>query len=240
VEYNFNDRQQKIKTKYKSPYSASLGIEYQFKTKTTIAFTGEYFCAIKPYNLATPGDTSFLRPVWQNKAYGVAGAGQINSSQYLRITEASQAVANFALAIQQVVSKKIDIVASFRTDFTSYKKAANDFWEYGNVDQALLPGLRLSFSDINLYHGALGIVIKNKKSDIYLGVNYTAGLNKSFQPLNNIANPGDNTNNLGAVAAMYSQQSLAAFSNGSNPTGQLATYKYAAYSLILGYTQHFK
>jgi|GEM_PF-584980 hypothetical protein len=236
--YNYNDRQQHIKTTYKSPYSASLGIDYQIKkTKTTLAITGEYFGAIAPYNLATPADSSFQRPVWYNKNRSFI---PISSDLYLRIREASQSVANYAIAIHQEISKKIDIVGSFRTDFTAYKKAANDFWEYQNVDQALPPGLRLSFSNINLYHATLGVVIKNKKSDIYLGVNYSFGTNKSFQPLNNIANPGDNTNNLGAVAAMYSQQSLAAFSNGSNPTGQLATYKYAAYSLILGYTHHFK
>jgi hypothetical protein len=225
--YVYNDRQQKLKTTFKSPWSASVGIDYTVKkTGTTIAFTGEYFGAIAPYDLATPNSQAFQRPVWYNNTSPTFY--QANSDEYLRILESSQAVANFAIAVYQVVSRKIDIAASFRSDFTSFKKASNDFWEYSYVDTLLPPGLRLSFSNINLYHLTVGVIIKNKKSDIYLGVNYTFGTNTSFQPMNDIANPGDNTNNLGAVAA----------NNGNNYT-PLATYKYSSYSLIVGYTHHF-
>jgi hypothetical protein len=55
--------------------------------------------------------------------------------------------------------------------------------------------------------------------------------------MNNIANPSDVTNNLGAVAA-----NNANFYYPSGTTGQytpLATYKYSSYSLIVGYTHHF-
>ena len=235
--FNYNDRQQGLKTTYKSPWSASVGIDYTIKkTGTTIAFTGEYFGAIAPYDLATPKSQAFQRPVWYNGS--LPTYYQANSDEYLRIMEASQGVANFAIAVYQVVSRKIDIAASFRSDFTSYKKAANDFWEYQYVDTTLPQGQRLSFSNINLYHLTVGIIIKNKKSDLYLGVNYTFGANKSFQPMNDIANPGDNTNNLGAVAANNAPN----FYYPYGTTGQytpLATYKYSSYSLIVGYTHHF-
>jgi hypothetical protein len=235
--YVYNDRQQKLKTTFKSPWSASVGIDYTVKkTGTTIAFTGEYFGAIAPYDLATPNSQAFQRPVWYNNTS--ATSYQANSNEYLRIMEASQGVANFAIAVYQVVSRKIDIAASFRSDFTSYKKAANDFWEYQYVDTTLPPGLRLSFSNINLYHLTVGIIIKNKKSDLYLGVNYTFGTNTSFQPMNNIANPSDVTNNLGAVAANNAPTFSYPYGTPGNYT-PLATYKYSSYSLIVGYTHHF-
>jgi hypothetical protein len=241
--YVLNDRQQHLKTTYKSPLSASVGIQYKFKSKTTISFTGEYFGAVAAYDLATPNSQAFLRPMWMNSNsinnnnLQTFSLYQINSDVYLRILEASQSVANFGFAIQQEVSKKIDLVASIRTDFTSFKKASNDFWEYQYVDTLHAPGLNLNFSNINLYHLTFGVIIRNKKSDVYLGVNYTFGTNTSFQPINNIANPGDNTNNLGAVAP-----NNANFFYPYGTTGNytpLATYKYSSYSLVLGYTHHF-
>ena len=175
--YVLNDRQQHLKTTYKSPLSASVGIQYKFKSKTTISFTGEYFGAVAAYDLATPNSQAFLRPMWMNSNsinnnnLQTFSLYQINSDVYLRILEASQSVANFGFAIQQEVSKKIDLVASIRTDFTSFKKASNDFWEYQYVDTLHAPGLNLNFSNINLYHLTFGVIIRNKKSDVYLGVN---------------------------------------------------------------------
>jgi len=220
--YTYNDRQSNLKITYISPASLSCGVDYLL-TKTTLAVAGEYFWAVSPYDLATPSATSFYRPVWGNNIKS-NGIGTINSNEYLRIMEASKAVTNIAVAIEQHVNEKLSIVGSFRTDFSSYKKAANDFWEYLYRDTLNPPGQRLSFSNINLYHISLGAILKNKKSDIHIGLSYTFGTNKSFQPYNNMANPSDNINNLGAVA---DQQ-------------QSATYKYDGYSILLGYTYHFK
>ena len=228
-QFDFNDRQSGLKTTYHSPYSISFGAEYQLN-KTTFAFSGEYFGPVQAYNLATPVDSNFLRPIWFNKMQGpTSPIGQINSNVYLRILEASQSVTNFAIAIEQKVSSKLDIDASFRTDFTSYQKASNDFWEYQNRDSIHPPGIKLSFSNINLFHLTLGVVLKNKKSDIHLGVSYSFGNNPNFQPLNNIANPNNNpyvnlSNNLGAIP------------NYNQP----ATYTYNSLSLLLGYTYHLK
>ena len=162
-----NDRQDGLKTTYKSPSSVSFGIEYQLG-KTTLAFSGEYFGAIAAYNLASPARNSFLRPKWYNKSD--SSKFQINSDEYLRVLESSKSVTNFAFAIKQQVGKNLDLVASFRTDFTSYNKACNDFWEYQYVDSTHVPGQRLSFSNVDLYHITLGATFKDKQSDFHIGL----------------------------------------------------------------------
>jgi len=100
----------------------------------------------------------------------------------------------------------------------------NDFWEYQYVDTLHRPGQKLSFSNVDLYHANVGLIKKNRKSDLHLGLTFTYGVNYTFQPLTNIANPLDNTNALGAIPDYK----------------QTATYIYNSYSLILGYTYHIR
>ena len=221
--YVLNDRQGNLNTTLISPYSVSMGIDYTIKN-TNLCVTAEYFAPIAPYNAATPDSSGFLRPVWQNKRLAQSGLGAINSTNYLDLVESAKAVTNFAISIKQKIDKDLYALVSFRTDFTTYQKVANDLWEYQYVDTLHSPGQKLSFSNINLYHFNIGMIKKNRKSDLHLGITYTYGVNSSFQPLTNIANPLDNTNALGAIPDYK----------------QAATYKYNSYSLVLGYTYHIR
>jgi len=230
--YSFvlNDRQYLKKSTYTSPFSVSFGIDYQLN-KTTFAFSAEYFGAVASYDLATPQANSFYRPVWQNKSS--LPAYQYNSNEFLRIREASKSVTNFGFAIEHQVKRNLCLVTSFRSDFTSYKKASNDFWEFLSVDTVNKAGQKISISNINLYHFTFGAVFKNKRSDIHLGISYCFGINKLYEPFNNIAAPSDQGNILGAVP---NNNTLAQYPNNSYTPN--AIYKYAAFSLLLGYTYH--
>ena len=221
--YALNDRQGDLQSYFKSPFSVSVGIDYALRT-TNLCITAEYFAPIAPYNAATPDSSGFLQPVWQNKSLIQNGLSAINSANYLELRESARSVTNVAIAVKQKVTENIYALVSFRTDYTAYQKVANDFWEYRYVDTLHQPGQKLSFSDINLYHINVGMIKKNKKSDLHLGVTYTFGTNNNFQPLANIANPLDNTNALGAIPNYK----------------QTATYRYDSYSLVLGYTYHIR
>lgn len=243
--FNLNDRQQGLKTTYKSPLSLAAGIENQFKN-TKFLVSAEYFQEVATYNLVTPDSNNFYRsgnisPVL-NSSVTVKSA---KSDKYLKITDANNAVFNFAFAIEQSFNKRfiewvnsinpkqikvegLIISASYRTDRSSYKKTNNDFWvyKYGYGDTSYTVGQRLSFSENDLHHLNIGVTIKRKKSDVHLGFCYSYGSNKKFQALNNISNPIDNviSNNLGAIPDF------------SNP----ANYIYKSYSILLGYTYHLK
>ncbi len=221
--FSLNDRQRNIKTRLVSPMSASLGVDYTI-ANTNIAVTAEYFAPLAPYNAATPGSANFLRPSWQNSTGTKINWSPLNSQNTLELVESARAVTNFAISVKQRLDKKIFALVSFRTDYSSYKKVTNDFWEYRFVDSLHPAGQKLSFSDINLYHFNIGLIKKNRKSDMHLGVTYTYGTNKSFTPLANIAHPLDNTNVLGVIPD---------FSHN-------ATYQYDSYSLVLSYTYHIK
>ncbi len=233
-DFVLNDRQQNLKSTYISPYSMSAGVDYQIQ-RTTIAINAEYFGAVAPYNLATPQATSFFRPVWAN--HGNNLGSQINSDEYLRITQAAKSVTNFGIAVEQQIKRNLSIVASFRTDYTSYTKATNDIMERLFVGDTSHPaGQKLDLSNINLYHLSLGAILKNKRSDIHIGLAYCFGKNTFFQPFCNIANPQDinatGENLLGALP------NYTATPQGSGTYVQNALYKYQNFSLLLGYTYH--
>ena len=221
--YALNDRQSGLESTFISPWAMSMGIDYTLGT-TNLCLTAEYFAPIAPYNAATPDSAQFLLPGWQNKSPAQSGLSAINSVDYLELRESAKSVVNLAVAVKQKVVEDFFVLLSFRTDYTAYQKVANDFWEYRYVDTLHQPGQKLSFSDINLYHFNVGIIKKNRKSDLHLGITYTFGTNNDFQPLANISNPLDNTNALGAIPNYK----------------QTATYKYESYSLVLGYTYHIR
>ncbi len=221
--YALSDRQGNLNSTFISPLSVSLGIDYTIR-KTNICLTAEYFAPIDAYNAATPDSAGFLLPVWQKKRIAQNGLGAINSNNYLELRESAKSVTNFAISIKQQVNRNIYVLVSFRTDFTAYQKVANDFWEYQYVDSLHAPGQKLSFSNINLYHFNVGLIKKNKRSDLHVGITFTYGVNTAFQPLANIANPLDNTNAFGAIPD-YKQS---------------ATYSYNSYALVLGYTYHIR
>jgi hypothetical protein len=203
--YTNNDRQpasgQKIKTIYKSPLSVAGGIEYTIG-KTTIMATAEWFQAISSYNLETPLATEFALPA--NAQYGQT------SDQFLRIREGAISVTNFAFGIEQSVTKSFSLLASFRTDFSSY--AADDSI-----------GLALSQTYWDLYHVTLGSTIKQKRSDFSIGLSYTFGNTTDSQWVN-LTEPTQNGN-----GNDYLQGNL-----------QNTTTTFHSYALILGYTYHLK
>ncbi|MDF2449452.1 MAG: hypothetical protein K0R26_1956 [Bacteroidota bacterium] len=243
--YNLNDKQEVIKTTFKSPASLALGLEYRLKN-TTFAFSGEYFWKVDPYNFITPDSNNFYRS--GNIAPSASSPTTINSAKsnkYLKIIEANRAVFNYGFAIEQSLSSTvisylnsiklknlnlegITICLSYRTDKTSFKKNSNDFWvyKYGYGDTTYTVGQRMSFSENDIHHLNFGLTFQRQKSDLHIGFLYSYGTNNQFEALNNISDPKDNviSNNLGAVPN---------FSNN-------AEYVYKSYSILLGYTYHLK
>lgn len=228
-DYNFDDRQDNLKSIFKSPLCIGFGLEYTFGKNTTIDFSGEYFSPIVAYNLISPASNNLRRPIWfDNICANEQGDSSINSKQYLRVREASKSVINFALGIEQVITHSLSFLASFRTDFTSYKQASTDLEQYWGAAYGNNPpvpyGQQLSISNVDLYHITLGSIIKRKKSDFYIGLLYSFGSNSSYPQLLNLSSPSDVNNNLGGIPDVT----------------KYSTYSYKALSIIMAYTYHLK
>ncbi len=225
--YNLNESQKKIKTIFKSPLSIAFGLEYIIKN-TTVLFSTEYFALIPTYDLATPESASFYRSGLIGLGPSTKTVTEANSSKYLRITQGNNSVLNFAFAIEQKLSQRWKILASYRTDFTSYKKVSNNFWQYyyGDGDVSYPVAQKLNSTNININHFTLGISYRKSNSDIHVGILHSYGYSSNIDPLNNIAEPTDNVinNNLGSNA------------NYALP----ASYSYNSFSLLIGYTHYLK
>ena len=159
-----NDRQQGLKTVYKSPLSIALGAQYSWD-KTTICGTMEWFQSVPLYDQVIPKNTPFGRPTWEN--------GDLTSDQMLALREGSKTVTNIAVGIDQQVTAKLHLLAGARSNFSHYEP-------YFEAD-----GNSMSYTTLDLYHVTLGALMKREKSDMSVGISYGFGSdNAAYQPVN--------------------------------------------------------
>ncbi len=163
-----NDRQEKLKARYRSPASISAGANYKLRN-TTWYVTGEYFFAQKPYVIMQPRPNDFIRP---------KGFADFASSDILNAAGGSKGVFNLALGVEHKLFKQYNMLAGIRTDKSYFRE---DVAGKGND---------LSITSADLYHASLGVVVKGAKSDICVGVKASYGRNKVGQ-LANISQPND-------------------------------------------------
>jgi hypothetical protein len=156
----------KIKTTYKSPLSIAAGIVFKSKSldeylmpRRKFFFSFEYFNAIAPYYLIEPEARGVIRPLNDNYKY--------TSVDFMRIMEAPRSVLNIAIGYEQRLTKKINLLASFRTN--------NSFMDGYYSDMSI------SQSFWNLWHFSFGGIYKKKRSDISIGISYCDGFGQ-MQP----------------------------------------------------------
>jgi hypothetical protein len=168
--FSVNDRQSsstdKIKTTYKSPLSIAAGIVFKSKSldeylmpKRKLFFSFEYFSSIDPYYLIEPEARGVIRPLNDNYQY--------TSVDFMGIMEAPRSVFNMAVGFEQRITKKINLLASFRTN--------NSFSDGYYSDMSI------SQSFWNLWHFSLGGIYKKKRSAISIGLSYCDGFGQ-MQP----------------------------------------------------------
>jgi hypothetical protein len=181
--YTTNDRQSSstdnIQSTYKSPLSVAAGIVFKSKAtddlkipKRKFYFSVEYFAPISNYYLIEPEERGVIRPLKDNYNY--------TSIQYMGITESVRSVVNFAVGYEQRISKRIRLLASFRTN-NSYLDLNEPFSD-----------MQLNDTFWNLWHYSIGAVYKKKRSDISLGFLYCDGFGLT-DPYVVMSDPKENT-----------------------------------------------
>lgn len=163
----------KLKSTYKSPFSIAAGIVFKSKNLDEYSmpcrkfyFSFEYFNAINPYYLIKPEPRGVIRPLRDNYKY--------TSVDFMGVIEAPKSVLNLAIAYEQRLTKKINLLVSFRTN--------NSFIDGYYSDMII------SQTFWDLWHFSLGGIYKKKRSDISFGVGYCDGYGL-MQPYVVMTNP---------------------------------------------------
>jgi hypothetical protein len=153
----YDDRQWFIKGRSKQPISVAIGLLK--KTKNfSIAFSAEYFAAVKEYNMAEGELREVARPLYLNN-------GPID---FVGFKTSADQVLNLALGAEFKLSEKLQLHSSLCTDFATQNER-----NVINIDNFSGPRLANPLSD--LYHASLGLSMKKRQAIMTVGTTYTFG-----------------------------------------------------------------
>ena len=158
------DRQEDLSAERRSPLSVAVGAETT-RGRLTFSTSMEWYAAVAKYTVIKPKSPSF-----------VVGPAPLDilESNLLRVIEKRNSVTNAAFGIEYAYKKRIRLLGSFRTDFSSHE-----------------PKSDLGFSDWDIYHVTFGGTYLGDKSDISLGLTYRFGRSDSFRQPVNFSSPAE-------------------------------------------------
>lgn len=164
IDFVANDRQVKLKTKYKSPLSVGAGIAY-LAGRSHIEVAAQYFGNIDMYSIINAKSAAFARPA---DAYP-----NITSDQYLRVLAANKPVFNVGLAYEYSLKPTLTLYLSARNNQTFFDKDLNK-----------QSGIKPDISSWDIYHAVIGATVLHGRSSI------SAGITTAFGKDNNREQPG--------------------------------------------------
>ncbi|AZQ62995.1 hypothetical protein EI427_12310 [Flammeovirga pectinis] len=162
--------QDELVTNFKEPFSVAVGGTY-YREKSSFYFTAEYFAAIKKYNQITD------RPPGPEVTNNLIG---IRTENWLNNTTSKDQVTNVAIGWRNRVSKNVEIISGFRTDFT--------YDEYDGGSDNLYPSEITIFS-LDQYHVTAGAQFRVLKTDIIAGLQYSISYKDNLPQIANFDNP---------------------------------------------------
>lgn len=171
-----SDRQEDISSRYRSPFSLSAGLEYQWTLKTKVNFSLEWFAPIDPYVVIQPKSNSFLKNI-------PVESELFDSKDILKVYDATKGLINFGFGVEHKINDMIIGYIAFRTDFS------NAVFEKIN-------GFHLGFTDFDIYHFTLGGSTILNNTFIGIGLEYSFGVNSKFEQLFNFSTGSVSTNNI--------------------------------------------
>lgn len=172
--FNFlaNTRQEKLKPKFKTPFSIALGYSRQLE-RTLLYVAGEYFAAIDEYNIITPRDEFFLRPD--------TGTSNALTQSLLKLKDVRKPVFNIGIGISQQLMKNVTGYFAFRTDNTFMDRE-----RFFNL-QGFVP----YSCSWNIYHWELGINLKAAKYNLRAGFYISHGSGNQYTQEINFDDPNE-------------------------------------------------
>ena len=154
-----NNRQTKIKSRFKSPYSIATGFEFRH-SRNSFLVSAQYFGGQKVYTILQGDQRPFILPA--------SAASLIGDEAQLQVKTAARPVLNIAVGFERSLTKTMSLNASFRNNQSYY-------------DPLLLQesGIRPDISTWNIYHVVGGVTIIKPRSSLSLGLAFGIGSDKA-------------------------------------------------------------
>jgi long-subunit fatty acid transport protein len=192
-----NDRQEKLSTTYNTPLSISAGFAYK-GSKWLVAASAEWFGSVSLYNIMTPQDNLFKRPITL----------QLDGKKFLEVNASNKSVVNFAVGVEHSLNDKISLSTGFRTNRSFYDKAFDQRITDRNGRTINNNPLNLDISSWDIYHVVLGGTFKQERRDLSIGITYSWANDGNIRQFANFDQPTENTFLLGqkltTTASYYS------------------------------------
>ena len=169
IDYLGNDRQEKMKARYKSPLSIAVGSITRF-SRMRLSLSAEYFSGNKLYRIIDADVKPFLRPT--------SSFPNGTSDRFLSINIAKKAVFNVAAGIEYDATQKLQLITSFRTNFSAYDPSVKN-----------AEGINPYFTSWNLFHWVGGVAATMGNHELSLGLNLGFGADKNFNQSVNLDAP---------------------------------------------------
>jgi hypothetical protein len=166
-----NDRQDKLKAGYKSPFSAASGCNWTVR-RSSINIAFMYYAGLGVYDILRAQPSAFARPAALYTSLG--------SDQFLRLKDGAKPVINIALGYEYALKPNMVLDASIRTNQSYYDP---------DINKSV--GIKSEISTWDIYHFTLGTTMTNNRNKISLGIMYSKGIDNARVQDGNLQNPGE-------------------------------------------------
>ena len=164
-----NDRQEKIKSSYKSPFSVTAGMNWNMR-RSSFGIAAQYYGGIAVYDILRAGPAVFVRPASLNSSLG--------SDDFLRFKTAAKSVFNFAVAYEYLFTPAIILNTSFRTNRSYYDKSLKN-----------ITGIKADYTSWDIYHFTAGTTITRNRSKVSIGLLFSTGKDGTREQEDNFNKP---------------------------------------------------
>lgn len=154
-----SDRQEDLKSTYKSPLSISGGVKYQ-NDKSTFALAAQYFSSINEYDVLRAKPGAFLRP---EDLFGTS------SDFFLNVQAAAVPVFNMAVGYEYRINDNLTFNTGFRNDMSYYDQDISDSI-----------GINPVITSWDLYHFDVGGLINKNHHGISCGLLFSWGTTDTY------------------------------------------------------------
>jgi hypothetical protein len=182
------DYQKNLKAEYRLPLSIAFGFGVKLHRRLWLHGTVEYFMAINRYKSITAEP----KPFFQTDV----GLGElVPDNEWLSMTSVASTIVNQAISLEIIVSPRVTTYIGYRSDNSGLK------------GQNLNAGFNItpSYARFNIHHITVGMKLRRKKSDLYLGFRF--GFSAAKEVLNsvNFTNPSASNLLFGDPVGLKSQ-----------------------------------
>ncbi|MEK6479156.1 hypothetical protein WJR50_16540 [Catalinimonas sp. 4WD22] len=166
-----SDRQEELKTSFRSPFSVAAGAEYNFQ-RAMLAFSVQYFGAVDTYDIIRSTPADFVR-------YGTFGSS-LGSEDLLVVLGGARPVLNAVLAYEYQWNEQLSFSMSFRNDMSYLDNTLSD-----------QRGYKTTISSWDIYHLVGGTTIKRERSSMSIGLLLSTGNNNAHEERGAIGTPAE-------------------------------------------------